>query len=132
MPGLLIHDGYTRDGVIPEKKPYPAIRFKYRPALPDQMNEWRMTPATSGKEITDALIKVLTKCMISWDVTEQAGVLKIILGRPENMKDIDDATIVTVPIAAATLRCLPDLTLKNIFDVVSGYGPAEQEADVKN
>lgn len=132
MPGLLIHDGYTLTDTIPAKHGFPEIVFQYRPALPEQMNDWRTANATNGKEVTKAIIVLLEKTMVAWNLTEEAGILKKILGNPENLKGTDDNEMVSVPIVANTLRAVPDIILRQLFDIVAGYGPEKQGADVKN
>lgn len=132
MPGLLIHDGYSLPGKIPAQAGFPEVNFQYRPALADQLNGWRTARIESGRDATDAVIRVLDKTLISWDVTESIGILKKILGNPENLRERPDHEETMVPITEKTLRFVPDLVLKQLFDIVSGYGPKQQEADVKN
>lgn len=132
MPGLLIHDGYTLSGKIASQHGFPEINFRYRPALPDQMNGWRTARIENGKDATNAIIRVLDKTVVSWDITDTVGVLRKILDNPENLKDRQDDEVVMVPIVDKTLRAVPDLILKQLFDVVSGYGPDQQREDAKN
>lgn len=133
MPGLLIHDGYSLPGKVPAQQGFPEVKFQYRPALPDQMNAWRTARIDSGKDATDAMIRLLDKTLISWDVMEKVGVLRKILGNPENLRDrANPDEEIMVPITEKTLRFVPDLVLKQLFDIVAGYGPKQEEADVKN
>lgn len=139
MPGLIIHDGYTLEAVIPGDDGFPGIKFRYRPAMPDALNEWRVAQRATGRDETTLRTKFVEDHLADWDVTERAGVLRKVLGREltERFSDVRDAKsddeVVRAPIHSRVLRCLPDKRLNQLFDFVAGYArQQEQETDAKN
>lgn len=113
MPALLIHDGYTLDGTIKARGPWPALKFRYRPALPEDACEYlHQTRNLAGKAQIKPICDLLGAHLVSWDVADLKGEVQ--------------------PIKPELLRRLPHPYLTALVDHVLGYGEAEQEGDVKN
>ncbi len=110
--GLLIHDGYTLEDTLPKRGRYPAVVFRYRPALAEAVYEYRRASRDGGKEEARATVKLLKDHLVSWDVTDD--------------KDV------TVPITPEALAKVPERVQQWLVNYVTGYGPDQQEADVKN
>ncbi len=83
---LVLDDGYTLEGKTEESvankvtgEPMftglPVINYRYRPALPDALAEWRyaLNRATSGKMELDATTKFVSDHLVSWDVADARG-----------------------------------------------------------
>jgi hypothetical protein len=85
MP-LLIPDGCTRDETIPTADGLPAVRVRFRPALPEAYNEF-LYPRPSGKEVEKATLALLTEHLVSWDVRDKKG----------NLVPLDEAALRRVP-----------------------------------
>lgn len=133
--GMLIHDGYTFDFTIPAQGAFPALNGRYRPAMPDDVNEWRMRATANGKEETAAHAKLLCACLVSWDLTEKVKDLKAAFKDNPNFVERhcqgDADTLVSVPIVPAVLKVLPDVILNRLVAIVTGYGKAAED-DAKN
>lgn len=110
--GVLIHDGYTLDGRIPAFGHHPEVSFRYRPALPEQVYEYTNAPKKTGKEELKAVVDLLLKHLVSWDVRDQAGE--------------------TVPVTADNLKRIPHRVQQKMVDYVTGYAAEEAAADAKN
>lgn len=108
--GLLIEDGLTLDGVIPARGKWPELKFRYRPALPEQGFAYAKAKQETGKQLLAATIDLLSKHLVSWDVT--------------------DAQDELVPITPAALAKVPQRYLTEMVNFVTGY--EDHEADVKN
>lgn len=110
---LLINDGYTLEKTIPARGQVPAVTFRYRPALPDAVHEWRYqtTRAKSGAATALAEAELLKTQLVSWDVTDAKGA--------------------TVPITLEALAKIHHRVRSEMLDAVL-YGIEEAEADVKN
>src|ERR1051326_4803957 len=115
MPSVLIHDCYTLDGNVPALGSMPEINFRYRPALPEQVYDYLRSPKTNGKEELKAVIELLQKHLISWDIQEQQN------GQPSS-----------VAITAESLKRVPHRVQQKMVDYVTGYSVEEQAADAKN
>ena len=102
----VILDGYTITATI-TIKPWPTITFNYRPALPDKVNDWIVAGKLTGKERTNAAMKLLTDNLVSWDVKARA-------------EDAD-----TVPCLEANWRKLPFPILDKLIDHVAGFAIPE-------
>lgn len=115
MP-LVIDDGYTLDGCTKSAVTdpvtgralhdgLPEVRFKYRPALPDSLAEWRhkLRAATSGYASVDATAILVAGHVVSWDVTTVAGA--------------------PAPITADTVRKLPEPILEQMVDAIAKWAP---------
>ncbi len=110
---LIIADGYTLDGTIPARGPWPAVKFRYRPALYEETCEffYRREQARGkgeGKVVADFLHQHLT----GWDVR--------------------DAQNEVAPFTPTNIRIVPPHVTTGILEHVLGYGTTEQEADIKN
>jgi hypothetical protein len=110
MPKLLIGDGYDFDGSIPAIGPWPAVTCKYRPALPDRVQEYFDAAAAGGKKRCDAAVKLLADHVTSWDVETEKG---------------------PAPVTEATLRKVPYPVRERLVDLVTGYA-GQAAADEKN
>jgi hypothetical protein len=111
MP-LLIQDGFTLDGDIPARGPYPAVAFRYRPALAEDVYEYTQARVDSGKKRLEATVAIVAKHIVSWDV--------------------EDGDKKPVPITPATLARVPQPYLDAMLDHVTGYAYVGQAADAKN
>lgn len=67
-----INDGCTLDATIPARGIWPAVAFRYRPALPDAVSDFLRTPK-NGKQAFDILVAFLRKYVVSWDVVDKNG-----------------------------------------------------------
>jgi hypothetical protein len=112
---VLIFDGYNLDGKIPARPGHwPEIKFRYRPALAEELWEFHRTEEASGEQRMKATAKFLMDHLISWDITVAGG-------------------NETVPITAANLRRVPAQILARFIDHVAGYVErGEAETDAKN
>jgi len=97
------------EGIIPAKPGlYPAVRFRYRVALPDEVDQLFLFPAKSGRENTAAVAKLLKAHLESWDVPRACG------DGPE-------------PITEDTLRRLHYTARQTILDFVTGHRALEEQ-----
>lgn len=115
--GLLLsavpNDGYTMSGSIPAFGSLPEVNFRYRPALPDAVYEFLRANRGTGKDEMRAVVDLLSKHLVSWDVREK-----------------EDGE--TVPVTADYLRRVPHRCQQRMIDLITGYAPDEQGKDVKN
>lgn len=111
MP-LVISDGYTRESIIPAENGRPAVKIKFRPALPEAVYEYGAVPKR-GEALFKAMVGVIEKHLVSWDVT---------LGSNGDM----------CPIKYDYLRKIPHQVLEAILDAIFGYSASEEAADLKN
>lgn len=74
MSSLLI-DGYTLDREIPARGRLPALKFRYRPSLPDAAEEFRIRKGQgrSGKDRVAVETKFILDHLISWDAKGSDG-----------------------------------------------------------
>lgn len=113
--GLLIplNDGYTLEGKVPAFGTLPELNFRFRPALPDTVYEFLRSPRGSGKDEAKAVVELLGKHVVGWDVKEK-----------------EDGE--TIPVSPDALKRLPHRYQQRMVDIVTGYAPDEQAKDVKN
>jgi hypothetical protein len=112
---LAIDDGFTLEAATKDTltgpsgqtlaKGLPVVNYRYRPALPEALAEWRyaMRAATSGKAELDAIAKLLADHLVSWDVIDGKGV--------------------ALPIAAESVRKVPEPILNQLLDTVTTWAP---------
>lgn len=113
MACALIEDGLTLSASIPAKMPlHPAVNFKYRPALPEDVYAYLRGPQTGGADELKAATKLLAKHLVEWDVTDKSGA--------------------PAPLTEETFRRLHQPILALMVNFVAGYTAQEQEADLKN
>jgi hypothetical protein len=113
MPLSIINDGYTLDGKLPARGPWPEVKFRYRPALAEDVYEHlNAMRQASGRQQAKAAVDLLGKYLMSWD--------------------IEDAKGEVAPVTVENLRRLPQPILAGLVDHVLGYGEAQHEADAKN
>jgi hypothetical protein len=113
MTSAIIKDGMTLDGTVAASPGrYPTVKFRYRPALPEDVFSYMETPTPTGKARLDATLTLLTKQLVSWDVVDDAGGM--------------------VPITDAILRRTHHVVLTTMLNAITGYGPAEQQESEKN
>ena len=121
MPRLVLQDGYTLDGktddtIMQGGKPLytdlPVVSFKYRPALPDALAEWRykLRMAASGTAEVTATAQFVCDHLVSWDA--------------------QDANTTTVPIKPEMVRKVPEPILDQIAAIISKWAPKAEEAAV--
>jgi hypothetical protein len=76
---LAINDGYTLEAAtlseFSDVAGLPVINFRYRPALPEALAEWRyqVRVAGSGKAEVEATAKLIADHLVSWDVVDARG-----------------------------------------------------------
>lgn len=112
MPAQLIFDGYTWDHVIPARRGWPAVTFRYRPALPEAVYDYLAAPSLTGKQRLDAAVKLLAAHVVSWDLTDAKGE--------------------STPVTPENLRRVPYPVIQGFLDAVTSYGPEQQAADLGN
>lgn len=125
MPALAIDDGYTLDGRTKASitdpvtgrvlfDGLPEVQFRYRPALPDALAEWRhqMRTATSGRAQVDATAQFVAAHIVSWDVTDAKGA--------------------PLPITPDAVRKVPEPILDQIVDAVAKWAPKHLADALKN
>lgn len=103
-----IPDGYTRPGYI-RRVPglHGALRFTYRPLLPDERDALvRETGKRSAAEFGALTRKMLQKHVTEWDNKHEGQAL---------------------PIDNETLRRLPPPMYTKLENIVSGYTPSDLE-----
>lgn len=100
---LAIDDGFTLHGTttdcidrgpsLPALSGLPVVSYRYRPALPEALAEWRygLRVAASGKAELDATAKLLADHLVSWDVTDGKGAAAAIT--PENVRRIPEPVL---------------------------------------
>jgi hypothetical protein len=115
MPRLALNDGYTLEAATAADhggfKGLPVVTYRYRPALPDALAEWRYAArlAASGKAEVDATARLVSDHLVSWDVTDAGG-------RP-------------AAITADVVRKVPEPILDQLLDkIVSWAGPEQEKA----
>ncbi len=106
--GLLINDGFTLDAAV-EVRPYPAVKIKYRPALPEAVDEYLQDVAAGAKQRAAAAVKLLADHLVSWGVLDESG-------NP-------------AAVTAALLKRVPHPVRQKMIDLVTGY---DVGADLKN
>lgn len=125
MPALQIDDGFTLDGrttaVVSDPvtgralhNGLPEVAFRYRPALPDALAEWRyaMRAATTGRAQVDATAQFVAAHLVSWDVTDAKGA--------------------PLPITADAVRKVPEPILDQLVEAVSKWAPKHLAAALGN
>lgn len=112
MPSIFVGDGFDLDTTLPAFLGFPAIRFKYRPALPERVYEYLHACRGSGSQHFDATVKLLAEHLIEWDATDRNG----------NRLPPDERT----------LRGVAHPVLERLAEYVTSYTPAQREADRKN
>jgi hypothetical protein len=112
MASLLIDDGYTFDGLIEARGPWPAVHFRYRPCLPEGVYDFLRGKRDTGKQSMRATMDMLMAHLVAWDITDPRGDL--------------------VPIRAEFLARLPHPVLERMLDHVTGYSAPESISDAKN
>ena len=105
-----INDGFTLDATLDARGPYRAVAFRYRPATAEEMFEYSYTKKETGKQRANAMVALLSKHVVSWDMETDKGD--------------------PIPVTADSLKRVPPQQLMQMIDFVTGY--AEHEADAKN
>lgn len=119
MARLVLDDGYTLEGKTEEtsgeSSGLPIITYRYRPALPDALAEWRyaLSRATSGKAQIDASSKLVSEHLVSWDVVDGRGIALPIT--PDIVRKIGE------PILEQIIKTIATWAPK--ADTVSGNSP---------
>jgi hypothetical protein len=108
MPSCLIDDGYTFSGQVEPIGPWPAVAFRFRPALADRVQQY-LDDCGRAKGRADAIVALLKDHVVSWDVEDA-------LGKPVAVTDVN-------------LRRIPFHVRERLADAVCGYSGG---ADEKN
>lgn len=121
MSGLFIADGYMLDGKLPAHKGTPALGFRYRPALPEQVAEYwfRNNRSANGKEQIEHITAFIAGQIISWDAKQIAL----------------DKTETSVPATPEWIKKLPYPLLIDLRDEILSFGtgdPSPAESSAKN
>ncbi len=107
----IVLDGCTLEGLIPAKPGlYGSVRFRYRVALPEEVDQHFLFPAKSGKEHAANTARLLKEHLEGWDVPGPGD-------QP-------------LPITEDVLRRIHHSARQVLLDYVTGY--AAQEAQEKN
>lgn len=112
MPSILIDDGFTLDGEIEPRFGFPAVKFKYRMAMPGKVYAYLTEPKLTGEERAAAAAKLLAEHLVEWDAKTNHGAF--------------------IPINEINLRRVAHPVLERLLDHVTGYGQKQREEDVKN
>lgn len=117
---LAIDDGYTLEASTKATIAHPVsgqtlatdlpiVNFRYRPALPEALAEWRYATrgATSGKAELDATATLLADHLVSWDVVDGKGQ--------------------ALPITPETVRKVPEPILNQLLEIVTTWAPQQME-----
>lgn len=115
----LIDDGYTLDATTKPIGRWPAVTIKYRPAMPARVRQYLNARAKAGDDV-QADLKAISSLLVDqigfgkggWDILTPDG-------QP-------------APVNHASVARLPDPVLRQLIDIVTGYGPEEAAADEKN
>lgn len=110
----LILDGYDLDGDVQKRGRFPAIKYVYRPALPDEVQEYFMAlrKANDGRQSSKVRIDLIAAHVKSWDVQDAGGK--------------------NVPADAANLGRVPNYVIDAMVDEITLYAQSEAAADAKN
>ncbi len=74
MPSASIGDGFDFKGhVDPMPRLWDRVSFQYRPALPDEVFEYRGADRTTGKQALAHMVGLLISHVQSWDAKDRAG-----------------------------------------------------------
>lgn len=109
MAGILIPDGYTEDGKIEAAGRWPALAFRYRMAVNEEMPEYQHACRASGKSEAAARVKLICDHVESWDAS--------LIGKDE-----------TLAVTPDNVRRLPDALFNRLVDFIGGYNAKAVEA----
>lgn len=114
MP-FVIRDGYTTEDVFPASAYMDALKFRYRPCLPEREEDFRIAVAVAqnGKQVMAEYRKLLMEHLVGWEVQDEKG----------NAVSTTDVNAYVV---------LPRVVQRFIADCICSYGPAKAKDDVKN
>jgi hypothetical protein len=73
---LFIDDGFTIEAAIASKGRLPQLKYRYRPAMPEAIHEYRFAfnAARDGRGRLQAETKLLVDHLVSWDAADAKGV----------------------------------------------------------
>ena len=108
---LLLSPQNTIKFTIKAQGPWPTINGQARIALYEEIEEFLTAKRDSGRESAKVAANFLHKHLVSWDVKE----------RPT-----DESAVTITP---DVLRRLPHPILRDLLNIVQGYGPAPDAAD---
>lgn len=112
MPCILINDGYTLQLETKPVGPYPAIKYRCRPALYAEVMEYQyQRDLVNGREAAKPTAEFVAKHLVSWDIQNAKGEI--------------------VPVSLENVRCLPHGIIGQMVDGVTGY-VEQAESDLKN
>lgn len=121
MPLVLnINDGYTRNATIPAEAGRPAVKIKYRPAIGPEFYAYRDSQrGMDGEAVFKSMLELIKKHLVSWDVEIQST---------KDGKTVSKAA----PITDEYLQHLPHQIVEKMIDLIFGYLPSQEDADLKN
>ncbi len=104
---IKVRDGFTLKGRVPPLAGvHDGLLFDYRPALPERVAEYLQAAKPTARKTIDAIVSLLVDHVVVW---EEDG-----------------------PVTETALRETYHGVLVQMVDYVTGYTPAELEADLKN
>ncbi len=113
------NDGFTFKGEIPASGRWAAIKFEYRPALAEEVDEYAFQCSQNpGKKRAKVIGEYLMAHLVSWDVR----------GTTKEGKPTED----TVVRSLATIRLLPREQRDALVEYVSTYAGEAEAEDAKN
>lgn len=129
---MAIDDGYTLSGCCRDESGVrQPLRFKYRPALPEAVYEYRIqsVAAKSGQDRLSAVLAILAAHVESWDGVYRADPnTRVPVSVPFKAAG-DSATALADP---AVRRGVGVDYIDQMINHVTGYTAGEWEADAKN
>lgn len=112
MVAPLIHDGYVFTGTVEPVGPFDGFRFRYRPALPEEVMEFLyQRDQVQGRAQMKPTVEFLAKHLVGWDI-----------------KDKEEIT----PVTPDALRRLHFAHQTQLLDHIMGYAKSEAAEDAKN
>ena len=108
----LVDDNYTLSYTIPARGPWPSLTFRYRRALYQALNEYKIVARDTGAKMTQDVAKFIEKHLVSWD-----------LHGPNKQP---------LPGTAEWIAKLPAPYIDELYTAVTGYSVQDQESDLKN
>lgn len=106
----VILDGFTLDGEFPGKGYCPAVKFKYRPALPEVVLHYLQRDKPSGQEAAKLMAALLKDHLVEWEVEDPL--------HPGQM----------APITVENLLKIPQVLLTYLVNEVCSYNDWKDDA----
>jgi len=105
---MFINDGFTLNGTVRARGPFPEMTFKYRLSLPERTQEWRWARAQAkdAKQQFKLDAQFAAEHVLEWS---------------------DDRKIVW-----ESFKTIAPFAMTEIIDAITAYTFPDQEADTKN